>query len=117
MVDAFLEASGTRSDDAGDETDVDDEDDASDAVESAMGDLFVGADQLVHAPWDSTAVSRLRELGLLIKGSIPPFGILPGTWREFATRASAIVAASDEGDHDSVEQRARHLRLLLRDYV
>ncbi len=116
VVDAFLEASGTGSDGPGDEPDAD-EDDEDDGLESAMGDLFVCADQLVHAPWDSTAVRRLRELGVLVRNSIPPFGLAPGTWRELATRASAIVAASDEGDHDSVEHRARHLRVLLRDYV
>ncbi|HEV2811302.1 MAG TPA: hypothetical protein VGV93_13010 [Acidimicrobiales bacterium] len=120
VVDAFLEASGTGSDGAGDDTDVDhedDEDDEDDGVESAMGDLFVCADQLVRAPWKSTAVRRLRELGALVRSSIPPFGIPPGIWKELATRASAIAAASDEGDHDSVEDRARHLRLFLRDYV
>ena len=101
----------------GDDTDEDDEDDARDGAESAMWELFVCADQLVRAPWNSTAVRRLRELGALVRGSIPPFGIPPGTWRELAGRVSAIVAASDEGDHDSVEYRARHLRLLLRDYV
>lgn len=114
VVGAFLEDSGTGTDGAGDEIDVEEEDDG---VVSAMGDLFVCADQLVRAPWDNIAVSRLRELGVLVRGSIPPFGIPPGIWRELATRASAIVAASDEGDHDSVEHRARHLRLFLRDYV
>ncbi|MBW3575060.1 MAG: hypothetical protein KY450_09355 [Actinobacteria bacterium] len=117
VIEAFLEESGTGNDGAGDGTDVGDEDQASDAVSLAMGDLFVCADQLLHAPWNSTVVRRMRELGLLVNASMPPFGVPLGVWRELATRTSAIVAASDERNHDSVEHTARELRLFLRDYV
>lgn len=117
LIEAFLDDVAAGGDGAGDEADRNEHDELSEEIELAMGELFVSADRLVHAPWDGTAVARMRELGALVETSLPPFGIEPHFWKEIATRAVAIAVAGDMADHDGVEDGARHLRLFLRDYV
>ena len=117
VVEAFLHERGTVGVPADREAGSDDEDATGEGVESAMSDLFLGADQLVRAPWDGIAMARVRELGVLVGSSMPPFGIEPRVWDELAARAAGIAAAGHAGDLEGVEERARHLRLFLRDLV
>lgn len=113
VVEAFLDESGTTDEHPG----FDDQEEPGEGVESAMSDLFICADQLARAPWDGTALARVANLGVLVGSSVPPFGVEPRVWEELAARAAGIVAAGHMGDQDGVEERARHLRLFLRDLV
>jgi hypothetical protein len=117
LVEAFLCDMASGDDRDGDKAGWDEQDEGSEEVESAMGELFVGADHLVRAPWDAGTLGLVRSLGGLVERSMPPFGIEPRGWREIATRAAAIVVAGDLGDLDGAEDRARHLRMFLRVYV
>jgi hypothetical protein len=94
-----------------------DPDGSSEEVESAMGELFVTADRLVHVPWDGVALARMRELAALVSTAAPPYGIEARFWHEIAARAGAIGVAGDLADQDGVEHGCSELRLLLRDYV
>ena len=113
VVETFLDEPETTDEHTG----FDDQEETAEGAESAMSDLFLGADQLVRAPWDGTALARVAELGVLVGSSEPPFGVERRVWDELAARAAGIVAAGHVGDQDGVEERARNLRLFLRDLV
>ena len=87
------------------------------AVESALGDVFVVADRLMHTPWDVALLTQLAALSQLVRTSAPPFGIEKATWEAVATRGSAVVEAGDDEDVELVAERARELRALVREYV
>jgi hypothetical protein len=82
LVEAFLCDMASGDDRDGDKAGWDEQDEGSEEVESAMGELFVGADHLVRAPWDAGTLGLVRSLGGLVEGSMPPFGIEPRGWRE-----------------------------------
>lgn len=117
VIQAFLDDVGTEGNGAGEEAAWDEQVGVSDDVASAMGELFLSADRLRRAPWDRTALERMRDLGALVQTSMPPFGIDAPVWKEIATRALDVVVAGDLDDHDGVEDGAARLRSFLRDYV
>lgn len=90
---------------------------ADEAAQSAMGDLFLAADRLVHAPWNAELVAEVDRLGEAVEESAPPFGVEPEVWDHIASLADAVVDAADEGNDEAVEDAARSLRDYLRRYV
>lgn len=117
VVESFLDEARRGCDDRGDTAGLVDDDEAGDEVAAAMSELFVTADRLLHAPWDTALLARMAQLAALVEVSDPPFGIGAKVWAEIATRARAVAAAGDSGELDDVEGDARQLRLFLRDYV
>lgn len=118
VVESFLDEAERGGDDRGDTADAVDDDVVGDEVAAAaMSELFVTADRLLHAPWDTALLARITQLAALVEMSDTPFGIEANMWAEVATRTRAVAAAGDLSDLDQVEDDARQLRLFLRDYV
>ena len=118
VVDAYLaelEAGGGPPDPfAGME---DDDEGGGEDVAAAMGEAFLTADRLVHAPWDGPLQASTAELAGVIGTSPPPYGIERAVWDDIAQLASAVVTAGAAGDEEAVGEAARQLRHRLRDYV
>jgi len=90
------------------------EDDEGDA--DILGELFVAADRLLHAPDDADVVAELAAVRASMPAS-PPFGVDPALWQDLATRCDALEAASGLADDEAIVEQAREIRTLLRDLV
>jgi len=85
--------------------------------EPLLGELFVTADRLLHAPWDVALLAHMAHLTAVALRAGPPFGIEPPAWEEIRVGAAAVTAADRRDDDEGVEEGARHLRELLRELV
>jgi hypothetical protein len=107
MIDALLRPDG----DPG--ADVDD------AAPEVMGELFVAADRLVHAPLDPEGTLMLIA-AIRRAGAAPaPYGMDKVWWDGVLGRADALMVLRDAStaDDDVVVEAARELRDALRPYV
>ena len=121
-VDLGEEAGGDGVDD-GEPADIGDDDDAEQAdggeeATEAMGDLFVVADRLVHAPYDEGAGLDLTEAAATADACLPPYGIEAQVWRRVRELARSILSDLElAADEEVVVADARALRDFLRNYV
>ncbi|MCA1691414.1 MAG: hypothetical protein ABR540_13335 [Acidimicrobiales bacterium] len=105
---------------AGDVAEDGDDDDApaeGEASPDVLGDLFVVADRLIHAPTNGSLVTELGHLAEVVEGSGAPFGIERTTWKELGRLTRIVVDAGESADEEAVENGARTLREFLREYV
>lgn len=87
------------------------------AAQTAMGDMFLVADRLLHSPWNGELVAEMTRLVGVVEESPPPFGIDRNMWQELGTRARSVTTAAEEADEVAIEDGARALRDFLREYV
>jgi hypothetical protein len=95
-----------------------DEGDGGEEAYQVMSDLFLIADRLQHAPYDTRVTSEFRKFGPVVENTLPPFGVERPVWRRVQSMTGAIVAlieADAEGEEITAEAAA--LRHLLRDYI
>ena len=121
-VDLGEDAGGDGGDD-GEPADIGDNDDAEQAdggeeATEAMGDLFVAADRLVHAPYDEGVGLDLTVAATTADACLPPYGIEVPVWRRVQGLAKSVLSDLEEAaDEDVVVADARALRDFLRNYV
>jgi hypothetical protein len=95
-----------------------DEADGGEEAQAAMADLFVTADRLQHAPWDTGMAEQLAKLAATVGRCLPPYGIERRVWDRVQSLVAALVASLEESaDDDAVRGNAGALRDLLRNYV
>lgn len=120
-VDADADADDDGEDDDDEDGDGDGEDDDYDGPEAmdVMSDLFVAADRLMHSATDAEAVLSMVERAEDASRMPLPYGFDKAVWRTITEQASGLKAAleDDESDDESIEDKARELRLALRSYV
>lgn len=90
---------------------------STEAAQAVMGDLFVAADSLVHAPHNGDRLDEVRGLAATVVATPPPFGVEGATWDTIASLASTLTGGAEDADEDDVRVRARALRDFLRTYV
>ena len=90
---------------------------ADEAAQSAMSDLFLAADRLVHNPDSGPLVQEVARLEAVVADSAPPFGVETAVWDEIGELAAGLLGAGEDGDEQAVEQAAAALREYLRPYV
>ncbi len=84
----------------------------------AMGELFVAADRLWHAPLDQVVAADLEVAADVVGASLPPYGLDLVVWQRIRAMAEATVSSVVDGDdEDVIARHARALRDLLRQYV
>lgn len=97
-----------------------------DAVEEAeetsfevLSSLYLAADRLKHHPLDAEGIENLTEALDKADPDVPPYGIVPGLWRDAVERANKLAdALADEDDRtEEVVGEASDLQVLLRPYV
>lgn len=91
--------------------------DLDEQAQTAMADIFVVADRLLHTPDDGELILELARLAAVVEDARPPFGIDRRMWEQLATRSWAVTTAAEEGEEDAVADGARDLRDFLREYV
>jgi len=97
---------------------VDEDADGGEEATEAMGDLFVAADRLLHAPHDEGIGADLADAALVAGDSLPPYGVDSEVWRTVQGLASSIVSDLEhDADDDVVVAGATKLRNFLRNYV
>ena len=84
---------------------------------AALGRLFDAADRLFHTPTGTTAANDLRESGVVVRGSAPPYGFDPQLWRTAGEVAGQVEALLIEGSNEDIAARARALRDVLAPHV
>lgn len=114
VFDDLEEADHAGAGDVVDEDDVPGDDEASPDV---LGDLFVVADRLIHAPSNGSLVAELGRLAAVVDEARSPFGIERATWKELGRLTRIVVDAGESADEEAVENGARTLREFLREYV
>ncbi len=90
---------------------------ADEAAHSAMSDLFLAADRLVHSPDNAVLVREVARLEEVVAESEPPFGVEETVWDEIGRLAADLADAGEDADEEAVEQAAAALREYLRPYV
>jgi hypothetical protein len=83
---------------------------------TVMGDLFDVADRLIRSPWNAQYLAEVADLGDVVDGARPPFGVDPAVWDRIGDLSAAVLEAAEE-DEVAVEDAARTLRDFLREYV
>ncbi len=121
-VDRLLDDSATGDQDADGDYAAGGEDedlDGGEEAQAAMGDLFVAADRLQHAPWDKELALDLCTAAEAVGESLPPYGVEPKVWQHIQKLGAALADAACEEivDDEEVAAASRSLRELLRDYV
>jgi len=95
--------------------------DPDDGIETAeiMSDLFVACDRLQKDATDHEGVLGAVGAADRIEHRPLPFGFVPSVWKDIVGAAVALRAAIDDEviDDDALEEQARQLRTVLRQYV
>jgi len=95
--------------------------DPDDGIETAevMSDLFVACDRLQKDANDHEGVLGAVSAADRIERRPLPFGFTPSVWTNIVGAAVALRSAFDDEaiDDDAIEEQARDLRTLLRQYV
>jgi hypothetical protein len=118
VVEAFLDELEAESDaTAPEEAGWEEDGSTGEEGAAALGDLFETADRLLRRPWEIASLAQMEELVGVVNESEPPFGIEPGVWEAIESGAAAVVAAGHLDDEEGVQDAARRLRALLREYV
>jgi hypothetical protein len=84
-----------------------------------LSSLFLAADRLKGNPVDADGIEDLSTALERADPDVPPFGIVPGLWRDAVERANrmADALADDDDRSDDVAVEAAGLQALLRPYV
>jgi hypothetical protein len=84
-----------------------------------LSSLFLAADRLKGNPLDPEGITDLTDALEHADADAPPFGIVPGLWRDAVERANRIAdaLADDDDRSDDVATEAAGLQALLRPYV
>jgi hypothetical protein len=92
---------------------------APDAGNDVMGQLFVAADRLHHAPHDPEGLGMLLDGLAGAVGAPPPYGMDSIWWDGTVSAADDLADAMDTDplDEDAVREQAAALRTRLRPYV
>jgi hypothetical protein len=93
------------------------DDDGGEEAQAVMGELFLAADRLQHAPWDEGLAKDFPDLAAAARTSLPPYGIERSVWSRVQTLSADILSALGRTDDEAVAADARTLRELLRNYV
>jgi hypothetical protein len=97
--------------------DSDDDDGAGEAAE-VLGDLFVAADRLMHAPADARLAADAADVAGVVVGLGTPYGFAPREWERVVGLAGALrEAIEDAPDDEEIAVAARDVRELLRRFV
>lgn len=123
-IGGYTNASHLLDGDGGDDGDGDDGEASDDAAEVAfgdedidgdillanLGDVFVGADRLVHHPTDASAVLQFADGVAVLRRAALPFGYEPATWARILTTAGSLLELleSDEAVADEDISAAAH---------
>jgi hypothetical protein len=119
VVEALLD--GVEYPDAIPVAEVDDE--ASAAAEATsfevLSSLFLAADRLKGNPLDADGIADLSDALEDADPDVPPFGIVPGLWRDAVERGNRLADTLADNDDRSPEvaEQAAELQALLRPYV
>jgi len=84
-----------------------------------LSSLFLAADRLKGNPVDPDGIADLTDALERADPDAPPFGIVPGLWRDAVDRANRIAdaLADDDDRSDDVAAESAGLQALLRPYV
>jgi hypothetical protein len=82
-----------------------------------LGDLFVAADRLAHDGDDQVVRAELEEVATVVEGLPLPYGFEATVWERIRTMAAWLVDELDGAGPELVEEHARALRDVLRQYV
>jgi len=94
-----------------------DEGDADIDEMETLGELFVAADRLAHDADDLVVRAQFEETATAVDGLPLPYGFEVTVWERIRTMAAWLVDELDGAGPELVEQHARALRDLLRQYV
>jgi hypothetical protein len=84
---------------------------------SALGDLFVAADRLMHRGDDPVIGAEFEQAVVALAGRPIPYGFEVAVWARITTMASWLVDELDGATPELIEAHAATLRRLLRQYV
>jgi hypothetical protein len=84
-----------------------------------LSSLFLAADRLKGNPLDAEGIADLSDALEDANPDVPPFGIVPGLWRDAVERGNRLAdTLADEDDLSrEVAEQASELQALLRPYV
>lgn|SRR5262245_18684829 len=84
-----------------------------------LSSLFLAADRLKGNPVDPDGIADLTDALEEADPDAPPYGIVPGLWRDAIDRANQLAdaLADDDDRSDDVAAQAAGLQALLRPYV
>jgi hypothetical protein len=97
--------------------------DAAEAAEEAsfevLSSLYLAADRLKHHPLDAEGIENLTDALDAADPGVPPYGIVPGLWRDAVERGEKIAdaLADDDDRSDEVAAEASELQAMLRPFV
>ena len=98
-----------------------DSDESDDGLETAsiLSDLFVACDRLRKSATDHEGVLGVVSASERLDGRPLPFGYVPSVWKDIQARAGRLHDELDDDDTEDevLEDQARELWVLLRQYV
>jgi hypothetical protein len=88
-------------------------------VQDRLSDVFVAADRLMHDAEDHEGVLSLVDAARQVEQLAVPYGFSPATWADIVEQAQALrlMLEGSEDDDETIMERARTLRNVLRQYV
>jgi len=121
VVEAILD--GVEFPDALPADEVDADDEATVAAEETsfevLSSLFLAADRLKGNPLDADGIADLTDALDAADPDVPPFGIVPGLWRDAVDRGNRLAdtLADDDDRSPEVAEQAAELQAILRPFV
>jgi hypothetical protein len=106
-------------DEIGDDDRVIDVEEAEAESFEVLSALFLAADRLKSNPLDPEGIADLADALEGAHPDVPPYGIVPGLWRDALDRANRLadaLADPDDRSHDVMPQAAE-LQAILRPYL
>ena len=94
-----------------------DEGDADIGEMESLGELFVAADRLAHDAEGQVVRAQFEEAATVVDGLPLPYGFEVTVWERIRIMAAWLVDELDGAEPELVEEHARTLRDLLRQYV
>ena len=84
-----------------------------------LSSLFLAADRLKGNPLDAEGIADLSDALDEADPDVPPFGIVPGLWRDAVERGNRLAdtLADDDDRSDEVAAQASELQAMLRPFV
>jgi hypothetical protein len=84
-----------------------------------LSSLFLAADRLKGNPLDAEGIADLSDALDEADADVPPFGIVPGLWRDAVERGNRLAdtLADDDDRSPEVAAQASELQALLRPFV
>jgi hypothetical protein len=84
-----------------------------------LSSLFLAADRLKGNPLDADGIADLSDALDDADPDVPPFGIVPGLWRDAVERGNRLAdtLADDDDRSPEVAEQAAELQALLRPFV